>query len=56
MEPPPLHSVQKGRVVSVRPFGLFVRMEGFARDGLVHMSQVSDDLTFQREAGTLPRL
>jgi hypothetical protein len=48
-EPPPLMSVQKGRVVSVRPFGLFVRMEGFARDGLVHMSQVSDDLTFQRE-------
>ena len=48
---PPLHSIQKGRVATVRPFGLFVRMNGFVRDGLVHCANVSDELTFRREDG-----
>ena len=48
-EPPPLHSIQKGRVANVRPFGIFVRMPGFSRDGLVHCANVSDELTFQRD-------
>ena len=34
---------------SVRPFGVFVRPAGKARDGLVHCTQVSDELTFARE-------
>ncbi len=48
---PPLHSVQRGRVATVRPFGLFVRMRGFVRDGLVHCANVSDELTFRRDDG-----
>ena len=46
---PPLHSVQRGRVATVRPFGLFVRMRGFVRDGLVHCANISDELTFRRD-------
>ena len=39
----------RGVVSSVRPFGVFVRPAGKARDGLVHCTQVSDELTFARE-------
>ena len=42
-------SITRGVVSSVRPFGVFVRPVGKARDGLVHCSQVSDELTFARE-------
>ena len=47
--PPPVGAVLRGVVASVRPFGVFVRMDGYARDGLVHCTQVSDELTFSRE-------
>ena len=42
-------SIVRGVVSSVRPFGVFVRPAGKARDGLVHCTQVSDELTFARE-------
>ena len=54
---PPRRSIRRctrsneGRVATVRPFGLFVRMNGFVRDGLVHCANVSDELTFRREDG-----
>ena len=35
-------SVHHGRVVSCRDFGCFVRLPGCPRDGLLHISQVSD--------------
>lgn len=47
--PPEPKSVVKGTVTSVRPFGVFVKPSGKSRDGLVHCSQVSDELTFTRE-------
>jgi len=34
-------TVHEGKVVSIRPFGAFVNF-GFARDGLVHVSQMAD--------------
>ena len=39
---PELYSIHKGKVASIRDFGVFVKMEGFERQGLVHISQVSD--------------
>ena len=41
--PQPL-SIHRGTVRSVRPFGVFVRMPGYSKDGLVHCSQVSERL------------
>jgi len=38
--PPEIGSVHKASVVSIRPFGAFVRLEGFQSNGLVHVSQV----------------
>ena len=35
-------SVHHGRVTSCRDFGCFVRLPGCPRDGLLHISQVSD--------------
>ena len=40
--PPPLYSIHQGTVHSVRPFGFFVRLPGYRRHGLVHISQVSE--------------
>ena len=39
---PPLHSIHKATVHSIRPFGMFVRIEGYRNHGLVHLSQVSE--------------
>ena len=39
---PPLYSVVKATVHSIRPFGIFVQIEGYRNHGLVHLSQVSD--------------
>ena len=39
-KPPELHSIHEGRVRSVRDFGAFIRLPGYDRDGLVHISQV----------------
>ena len=36
-------------MVNVRPFGLFVELMGFRRNGLVHNSQISEDVVFSRE-------
>jgi len=47
--PPQLGSVHRATVQSVRPFGIFVRLEGYSRDGLVHCSQVSEDIELARE-------
>jgi len=33
----------------VRPFGMFVRMKGYSRDGLVHSSQVSNEIEIARD-------
>ncbi|GAQ77558.1 hypothetical protein KFL_000010070 [Klebsormidium nitens] len=39
---PVLYSIHRASVQSVRPFGLFVKLEGYRRNGLVHVTQVSD--------------
>ncbi|XP_014331568.1 nucleolar protein of 40 kDa [Xiphophorus maculatus] len=38
---PPLHSVAKGEVVSVQSYGAFVRLPGYKKEGLVHVSEMS---------------
>ncbi len=40
-EPPEVGSIHHATVVSVRPFGAFVELPGFRKQGLVHHSQVS---------------
>ena len=42
-------SIYHATVVSVRPFGLFVELPGFRRNGLVHNSQISEEISFSRE-------
>ncbi len=34
---------------NIRPFGAFVELEGFRRHGLVHNSQISEEISFSRE-------
>lgn len=46
---PPLYSIHRATVRSVRPFGIFVQMEGYRNDGLVHLSQVSDHEVTNRD-------
>jgi len=41
--------VCRAKVQSVRPFGVFVALSGFRRHGMVHSSQVADEVTFSRE-------
>lgn len=48
-EIPPVSSIHHARVVSVRPFGAFVELDGFRRQGLVHHTQVAEDVRFTRE-------
>ncbi|XP_072227179.1 zinc finger CCHC domain-containing protein 17 [Leuresthes tenuis] len=38
---PPLHSIAKGEVVSVQTYGAFVRLPGYKKEGLVHVSEMS---------------
>lgn len=38
---PPLHSISKGEVVSVQTYGAFVRLPGYKKEGLVHVSEMS---------------
>ncbi|KAA6427965.1 MAG: S1 RNA-binding domain containing [Trebouxia sp. A1-2] len=47
--PPELLSIHRAKVVSVRPFGVFVALTGFRRHGMVHSSQVADELSLTRE-------
>lgn len=39
-EPPEVGSIHHGRVVSVRPFGVFVELPGRRKQALIHSSQV----------------
>ncbi|XP_051926902.1 nucleolar protein of 40 kDa [Hippocampus zosterae] len=38
---PPLYSICKGEVVSVQTYGAFVRLPGYKKEGLVHVSEMS---------------
>lgn len=38
--PPELGSIQKASIRSIKPYGVFVQMEGFRSNALVHLSQV----------------
>ena len=38
---PELNSVHRAEVASIKPFGVFVRMQGYRTNGLVHVSQVA---------------
>ncbi|KAM7373125.1 hypothetical protein PAMP_008005 [Pampus punctatissimus] len=38
---PPLFSISKGEVVSVQTYGAFVRLPGYKKEGLVHVSEMS---------------
>lgn len=38
---PPLHSIAKGEVVSIQTYGAFVRLPGYKKEGLVHVSEMS---------------
>ncbi len=39
----------RAKVQSVRPFGVFVALSGFRRNGMVHSSQVADEMSLTRE-------
>ena len=45
-EPPELYSIHTAAIQSVRPFGVFVQLEGYRKYGLVHFSQISDHMSF----------
>ncbi|XP_076610406.1 zinc finger CCHC domain-containing protein 17 [Chaetodon auriga] len=38
---PPMYSIAKGEVVSVQVYGAFVRLPGYKKEGLVHVSEMS---------------
>lgn len=38
---PPLYNIYKGEVVSVQTYGAFVRLPGYKKQGLVHVSEMS---------------
>ncbi|XP_078123843.1 zinc finger CCHC domain-containing protein 17 [Sander vitreus] len=38
---PPMHSISKGEVVSLQTYGAFVRLPGYKKEGLVHVSEMS---------------
>jgi len=48
-EPPEVGTIHAATVERVAPFGIFVRLPGFRKWGLVHTSQVSDHLAVSRE-------
>jgi DNA-directed RNA polymerase subunit E'/Rpb7 len=43
----PSNSIHPAVVRRVQPYGIFVDLEGFSRNGLVHNSQVDEMLEFQ---------
>lgn len=47
--PPAVGSIHSAVVERVQPFGIFVRLQGFRKWGLVHSSQVSDHLEIMRD-------
>ena len=46
--PPPLNSIHRGRVVGVRPFGVFVEVPGHRRHALIPPHQVAPGVTLSR--------
>lgn len=46
---PEVGSILRASVASVQAYGVFVRLPGFRKNGLVHSSQVSDHLSFTRD-------
>ncbi|KAK3236942.1 hypothetical protein CYMTET_52949 [Cymbomonas tetramitiformis] len=48
-EPPELNAVLRATVQQIKPFGIFVEMEGFGRWGMVHRMQVANFLEFNRD-------
>lgn len=46
---PELYSIHKATVRSVRPFGIFVQMEGFRKHALIHVSHVSEYAVTKRD-------
>ena len=46
---PLLGAVLGGSVLQLRPFGIFVSLDGYRKNGLVHSSQVSEHLRFSRD-------
>jgi len=54
--PPELYSIHEAIVQKVRPFGVFVEMKGYRKYGLVHISQISDHLTFSPNEGDNERI
>lgn len=42
-------AILQARVVSLRPFGAFIELPGCQRQGLVHSSQVAEELRFGRD-------
>ena len=37
-----LHSLHKGRIRDIMPFGCFVSVPGYRQDGMVHISQIAN--------------
>jgi predicted RNA-binding protein with RPS1 domain len=54
--PPELYSIHRATVKTVRHFGVFVQLEGYHKYGLVHISQISDHLTFLPNEGDSERI
>jgi len=36
-----LNSIQRGKISSIQSFGVFVKMKGFKKSGMVHVSQLT---------------
>eukprot|EP00798_Chlamydomonas_sp_ICE-L_P020709 gene20709-27518_t len=47
--PPPIGSIHQGTVHTIKPFGLFLSVDGYRRQVLVHHSQVDEGVRFERE-------
>lgn len=41
--------MRRGAIKTAKAFGLFVELDGFRRQGLVHFSAISADVQFSRE-------
>ncbi|PSC76425.1 S1 RNA binding domain-containing [Micractinium conductrix] len=48
-QPPELYSIHRAAVQQVRPFGVFVKIDGYRKFGLVHFSQISEHIHFAKE-------
>ena len=44
-----MHAILEGTVSRVAPFGVFVELDGYSSWGLVHLSNISDYLSFGRD-------